>query len=275
MTADDAAARLRAPRHQQARRRRRPRARGDARLPRRGAAEHRGGGRGSAGDAAAGGRGRGGGRGGRRAGRGWRDPPARPSARSVEVRDLFATTPARRKFLRATSTEVGHVVELLTRLAVAWPETGFRLEHDGREVVAYPPVARPARAPGAGAGRGARRRDARLRGRAGGDLRARRLPRPAARVAVDGAPGLDVRQPRAGRAGRRPALGARPAAAARRRSTATSRCCMRGRYPDGDAVPRHGAGRGRRQRASGEARGALPPAAGGASADRRRRCSAA
>jgi DNA mismatch repair protein MutL len=58
----------------------------------------------------------------------------------VEVRDLFATTPARRKFLRTTSTEVGHVVDLLTRLAVAWPETGFRLEHDGREVIAYPPV---------------------------------------------------------------------------------------------------------------------------------------
>jgi len=35
---------------------------------------------------------------------------------------------------------VGHVVDLLTRLAVAWPETGFRLEHDGREVIAYPPV---------------------------------------------------------------------------------------------------------------------------------------
>ncbi len=58
----------------------------------------------------------------------------------VEVRELFATTPARRKFLRTTSTEVGHVVDLLTRLAVAWPETGFRLEHDGREVIAYPPV---------------------------------------------------------------------------------------------------------------------------------------
>jgi DNA mismatch repair protein MutL len=67
-------------------------------------------------------------------------PAATPPGTLVEVGDLFATTPARRKFLRTTPTEVGHVVDLLTRLAVAWPETGFRLEHDGREVIAYPPV---------------------------------------------------------------------------------------------------------------------------------------
>ncbi len=67
-------------------------------------------------------------------------PAGAPPGTLVEVRELFATTPARRKFLRTTSTEVGHVVDLLTRLAVACPETGFRLEHDGREVVAYPPV---------------------------------------------------------------------------------------------------------------------------------------
>src|SRR5262249_53133464 len=67
-------------------------------------------------------------------------PAAGPPGTLVEVRELFATTPARRKFLRTTPTEVGHVVDLLTRLAVACPETGFRLEHDGREVIAYPPV---------------------------------------------------------------------------------------------------------------------------------------
>jgi DNA mismatch repair protein MutL len=67
-------------------------------------------------------------------------PAAGAPGTVVEVRELFATTPARRKFLRATATEVGHVVDLLTRLAVACPETGFRLEHDGREVIAYSPV---------------------------------------------------------------------------------------------------------------------------------------
>ncbi len=67
-------------------------------------------------------------------------PAAGARGTTVEVRELFSTTPARRKFLRTAATEVGHVVDLLTRLAVACPGTGFRLEHDGREVVSYPPV---------------------------------------------------------------------------------------------------------------------------------------
>ena len=143
-------------------------------------------------------------------------PAAAPPGTLVEVRDLFATTPARRKFLRTTPTEVGHVVDLLTRLAVAWPETGFRLEHDGREVIAYPPVRDLRERLAQVLGARARRRDDRLR-RGGERPLADGLPRAAARVAVDDTPRVDVRQHRAATGpARGAALGARSAAAARR-----------------------------------------------------------
>ena len=56
----------------------------------------------------------------------------------VEVRDLFFATPARRKFLKHPRTEAEHAVEAVRRLALAWPEVAFRVECDGREVLALP-----------------------------------------------------------------------------------------------------------------------------------------
>jgi DNA mismatch repair protein MutL len=67
-------------------------------------------------------------------------PAARAPGTTVDVHELFATTPARRKFLRTPATEVGHVVDCLTRLAVAAPETGFRLLTERGELFSYPPV---------------------------------------------------------------------------------------------------------------------------------------
>ena len=58
----------------------------------------------------------------------------------IEVVDLFANTPARRKFLKAPATEVGHVSELVTRTALAWPAVGFLLRHGQRTLIDYPPV---------------------------------------------------------------------------------------------------------------------------------------
>jgi len=50
----------------------------------------------------------------------------------VEIRDLFFNVPARRKFLKATSTEVGHINELFARLALAHRGVGFELTNNAR-----------------------------------------------------------------------------------------------------------------------------------------------
>jgi DNA mismatch repair protein MutL len=59
----------------------------------------------------------------------------------VSVRDLFAPVPARRKFLKSTATELGHVVDLVTRISLAAPSVHVRVLHQGREVAVHPPVA--------------------------------------------------------------------------------------------------------------------------------------
>ncbi len=59
-------------------------------------------------------------------------PVARPRGTTVEVRDLFFNTPARRKFMRAAATEAGHVSEAMTRLALARADVGFTLRSGGR-----------------------------------------------------------------------------------------------------------------------------------------------
>ena len=57
---------------------------------------------------------------------------------TVEVRNLFFNTPARRKFIKATGTEYGHIAEVLLRLALPFPHVGFRLTHNGRQTLDLP-----------------------------------------------------------------------------------------------------------------------------------------
>ncbi len=61
-------------------------------------------------------------------------PAARPHGTTVEVRELFYATPARRKFLKSDATELAHCVEAVRRHALARPDVGFAVWHEGRLV---------------------------------------------------------------------------------------------------------------------------------------------
>ncbi|MDF0733836.1 DNA mismatch repair endonuclease MutL [Pseudomonas entomophila] len=62
-------------------------------------------------------------------------PAAHPVGTSVEVRDLFFNTPARRKFLKAEKTEFDHLQEVIRRLALARFDVGFHLRHNGKSIL--------------------------------------------------------------------------------------------------------------------------------------------
>ncbi|MFG6449776.1 DNA mismatch repair endonuclease MutL [Roseateles sp. BYS180W] len=59
-------------------------------------------------------------------------PAARARGTSVEVRELFFNTPARRKFLKTEATELAHCLEALRRHALARPDVGFAVWHEGK-----------------------------------------------------------------------------------------------------------------------------------------------
>jgi len=75
-------------------------------------------------------------------------PVARAVGTTVEVKELFFSTPARRKFLKTDATELAHCVEAVRRHALARPDVGFAIWHEGKLVQQW----RIALTYGAGAG---------------------------------------------------------------------------------------------------------------------------
>ncbi|MDP3136204.1 MAG: DNA mismatch repair endonuclease MutL, partial [Burkholderiaceae bacterium] len=61
-------------------------------------------------------------------------PVARAVGTTVEVKELFFSTPARRKFLKTDATELAHCIESVRRHALARPDVGFAIWHEGRLV---------------------------------------------------------------------------------------------------------------------------------------------
>jgi DNA mismatch repair protein MutL len=68
------------------------------------------------------------------AGSGELRPAARAVGTTVEVKELFYSTPARRKFLKSDATELAHCLEAVRRHALARPDVAFAIWHEGRQL---------------------------------------------------------------------------------------------------------------------------------------------
>jgi DNA mismatch repair protein MutL len=71
------------------------------------------------------------------AGSGELQPAARAVGTTVEVRELFFSTPARRKFLKTDATELAHALDAVRRHALARPDVAFAVWHEGRLVAQW------------------------------------------------------------------------------------------------------------------------------------------
>ena len=67
-------------------------------------------------------------------------PVAHPIGTTIETRDLFYNTPARRKFLRTDSTEFKHLDQIVRRMALSRFDVAFKLSHNGKVVLHLPSV---------------------------------------------------------------------------------------------------------------------------------------
>jgi len=72
-------------------------------------------------------------------------PAARATGTTVEVKELFFSTPARRKFLKTDATELAHCIESVRRHALGRPDVGFAIWHEGKLVEQWRPATREQR----------------------------------------------------------------------------------------------------------------------------------
>jgi len=72
-------------------------------------------------------------------------PAARATGTTIEVKELFFATPARRKFLKSDATELAHCIEAVRRHALARPDVSFAIWHDGKLVEQWRPASRDQR----------------------------------------------------------------------------------------------------------------------------------
>ncbi|MFH2065662.1 MAG: DNA mismatch repair endonuclease MutL [Pseudomonadota bacterium] len=66
-----------------------------------------------------------------------------PVGTMIDVNNLFYNVPARRKFLKASDTEMGHILETVSAVALGCPEIGFRITNNGKTVKNWPPTDNP------------------------------------------------------------------------------------------------------------------------------------
>jgi DNA mismatch repair protein MutL len=61
-----------------------------------------------------------------------------PRGTTIVVKDLFYNIPARRKFLKTIATEMSHIADTVTHMALGWPSVQFRMLHNGRILKDWP-----------------------------------------------------------------------------------------------------------------------------------------
>jgi len=64
-------------------------------------------------------------------------PASHPAGTTVEVLDIFYNTPARRRFLKTEKTEFSHIDEIIRRIALAYLNVTFNLQHNGKLIKQY------------------------------------------------------------------------------------------------------------------------------------------